>query len=282
MKKHIIFTDHNNPTLTKFLKEISSFKIYPSEIIVDLIKKAKNGDTKARDEVIHSNLRFVVTMAKKWQGRGVPLMDLISEGTLGLWHALDKFEPERGVPFISYAAHWIKQYIYQSIYWTGKEIRLPVSQHVSITKLLKTESEFLKKHTRLPSSQELSELTGISEEDINYLSQFSNKLVSVDDFLGGDSENNQVCDVIPNDEPLLDESLDNKLLHDELTKIIENLTIREHDIICMTFGINVEQVDSKFIADLFGICTERVRQIKEQALRKIKQRYGKAIKIFLQ
>ena len=220
VSKPIIFTDHTDPVLTAYLKEISKFPIYPANEIVKFIEKAQNGDLEARDIVVRSNLRFVVTIAKQWQGRGVPLMDLISEGNNGLLYAIEKFDINRGTPFISYAVHWIKQYIYQAIYWTGREIRLPVSQQVKIIQLLKAEADFAKSNLRNPSPSELSEITGIDEEDIHFLSQFSNKLISVDDFLGGDSENNQVCDVIPDGEPLLDEEVNKEYLYEQLEKIL--------------------------------------------------------------
>ena len=281
MSKPIIFTDHTDPVLTAYLKEISKFPIYPANEIVKFIEKAQNGDLEARDIVVRSNLRFVVTIAKQWQGRGVPLMDLISEGNNGLLYAIEKFDINRGTPFISYAVHWIKQYIYQAIYWTGREIRLPVSQQVKIIQLLKAEADFAKSNLRNPSPSELSEITGIDEEDINFLSQFSNKLISVDDFLGGDSENNQVCDVIPDGEPLLDEEVNKEYLYEQLEKILSKLSIREHDIICLFFGLGREPLENKVIGDLFGVGTERIRQIKENALKKLRNKYGDQIKQLL-
>ena len=281
MSKPIIFTDHTDPVLTAYLKEISKFPIYPANEIVKFIEKAQNGDLEARDIVVRSNLRFVVTIAKQWQGRGVPLMDLISEGNNGLLYAIEKFDINRGTPFISYAVHWIKQYIYQAIYWTGREIRLPVSQQVKIIQLLKAEADFAKSNLRNPSPSELSEITGIDEEDINFLSQFSNKLISVDDFLGGDSENNQVCDVIPDREPLLDETINKEYLYEQLEKILSKLSIREHDIICLLFGLGREPLENKVIGDLFGVGTERIRQIKENALKKLRNKYGDQIKQLL-
>ena len=281
MSKPIIFTDHTDPILTAYLKEISKFPIYPANEIVKFIEKAQNGDLEARDIVVRSNLRFVVTIAKQWQGRGVPLMDLISEGNNGLLYAIGKFDINRGTPFISYAVHWIKQYIYQAIYWNGREIRLPVSQQVKIIQLLKAEADFAKSNLRNPSPSELSEITGIDEEDINFLSQFSNKLISVDDFLGGDPENNQVCDVIPDREPLLDETINKEYLYEQLEKILSKLSIREHDIICLFFGLGREPLENKVIGDLFGVGTERIRQIKENALKKLRSRYGDQIKQLL-
>ena len=281
MSKPIIFTDHTDPILTAYLKEISKFPIYPANEIVKFIEKAQNGDLEARDIVVRSNLRFVVTIAKQWQGRGVPLMDLISEGNNGLLYAIGKFDINRGTPFISYAVHWIKQYIYQAIYWNGREIRLPVSQQVKIIQLLKAESDFAKSNLRNPSPSELSEITGIDEEDIHFLSQFSNKLISVDDFLGGDPENNQVCDIIPDREPLLDETINKEYLYEQLEKILSKLSIREHDIICLLFGLGREPLENKVIGDLFGVGTERIRQIKENALKKLRNKYGDQIKKLL-
>ena len=281
VSKPIIFTDHTDPVLTAYLKEISKFPIYPANEIVKFIEKAQNGDLEARDIVVRSNLRFVVTIAKQWQGRGVPLMDLISEGNNGLLYAIEKFDINRGTPFISYAVHWIKQYIYQAIYWTGREIRLPVSQQVKIIQLLKAEADFAKSNLRNPSPSELSEITGIDEEDINFLSQFSNKLISVDDFLGGDSENNQVCDVIPDKEPLLDETINKEYLYEQLEKILSKLSIREHDIICLFFGLGREPLENKVIGDLFGVGTEKLRQIKENALKELRNKYGDQIKQLL-
>lgn len=281
MSKPIIFTDHTDPILTAYLKEISKFPIYPANEIVKFIEKAQNGDLEARDIVVRSNLRFVVTIAKQWQGRGVPLMDLISEGNNGLLYAIRKFDINRGTPFISYAVHWIKQYIYQAIYWNGREIRLPVSQQVKIIQLLKAESDFAKSNLRNPSPSELSEITGIDEEDIHFLSQFSNKLISVDDFLGGDPENNQVCDIIPDREPLLDETINKEYLYEQLEKILSKLSIREHDILCLLFGLGREPLENKVIGDLFGVGTERIRQIKENALKKLRSRYGDQIKQLL-
>ena len=281
MSKPIIFTDHTDPILTAYLKEINKFPIYPANEIVKFIEKAQNGDLEARDIVVRSNLRFVVTIAKQWQGRGVPLMDLISEGNNGLLYAIGKFDINRGTPFISYAVHWIKQYIYQAIYWNGREIRLPVSQQVKIIQLLKAEADFAKSNLRNPSPSELSEITGIDEEDIHFLSQFSNKLISVDDFLGGDPENNQVCDVIPDREPLLDETINKEYLYEQLEKILSKLSIREHDIICLLFGLGREPLENKVIGDLFGVGTERIRQIKENALKKLRSRYGDQIKQLL-
>lgn len=281
MPKRIIFTDRKNPILSAYLKDISKYTIFPPEIIAELAVQAQQGDLHARDMIIKSNLRFVITIAKQFQNRGVPLMDLISEGSCGLIYAINKFDPERGTPFINYAVYWIKQFIYQAVYWTGKPIRLPVSQHIKVIQLLKASNSFAKTHSRPPSAQELANITGIDLSDIDYLSQFANKLVSVDEFLGGDSDNNQVCDIIPAKEIPLEDVIDRTFLNKELEKILSKLTVREHDVICLLFGINREPMESPQIGNLFGIGSERVRQIKDSALKKLKTRFGNRIKKLL-
>jgi RNA polymerase primary sigma factor len=276
--KKIIFTDRTDYLLNDYLRDISKFKILDSSEIIQLIKQAQEGDIRARDKVIYSNIRFVVTVAKQFQNRGVPLMDLISEGNIGLAHAVDKYDPEKGVPFLSYAIWWIKQKIYNAIYWHGKEIRLPLSQQMLVISITDATTKFLQKHHRNPSSEELSELTDIPVEQIDYLAQFSNKLVSVDDFIGGDEDNSQVCDVIPDGEPPLEDIVNKEFLTNELERYLSKLSIREHDLLCMYFGIGIPKVDVKTICDMYGVGGERVRQMKERALDKMRRRFGEKLK----
>lgn len=276
--KKIIFTDRTDYLLNDYLRDISKFKILDSSEVIQLIKQAQEGDIRARNKVIYSNIRFVVTVAKQFQNRGVPLMDLISEGNIGLAHAVDKYDPEKGVPFLSYAIWWIKQKIYNAIYWHGKEIRLPLSQQMLVISITDATTKFLQKHHRNPSSEELSELTDIPVEQIDYLAQFSNKLVSVDDFIGGDEDNSQVCDVIPDGEPPLEDTVNKEFLTNELERYLSKLSIREHDLLCMYFGIGIPKVDVKTICDMYGVGGERVRQMKERALDKMRRRFGEKLK----
>ncbi len=282
MSKKIIFTDRSDSLLSNYLKDISKYKILDSDNLIELIKEAQSGNELAKEKVIQSNLRFVVTIAKQFQNRGISLMDLISSGNLGLIKAIDKFDTSKGVAFLSYAVWWIKQGIYNSIYWHGKEIRLPMSQQLLVTNILNTSNEFFQKTGRNPSSEEISELTGIPVEQIDYLSQFSNKLVSVDDYIGGDDENSQVCDIIPDGEPPLEDIINKNFDLKVLEGILSKLSIREHDVICLLYGIGINQVNPKVVADMFGVGKERIRQMKESALSKIRRRFSKQLKHLLQ
>ena len=281
MIKKIIFTDRSDSLLTAYLRDISRYKILECSEINELIEKAQQGDEIAREKVVNANLRFVVTVAKQFQNRGLPLMDLISSGNEGLMKAVDKFDTKRGVTFLSYAIWWIRQSIYNSIYWQAKEIRLPMSQQLLVNTITDCIDKFLKEHHRNPSSIEISEITEIPVEQIDFLAQYSNKLVSVDDFIGGDEENSQVCDIIPGDEEPLEDVVNKQYVTDEIKGMLSRLTIREHDLLCMYFGIGMPKVNAKVIADMYGVGNERIRQMKEAALAKLKKRFSNKLKTLI-
>ena len=278
MNKKVIFTDRSDSLLTNYLRDISKYKIINGEDLVKLIDEAQNGNIQAREKVIQSNLRFVVTIAKQFQNRGIPLMDLISSGNEGLMKAIDKFDATKGVAFLSYAVWWIRQSIYNSIYWQAREIRLPMSQQLLVISILDASNKFLQTNHRTPSSEELAELTNIPREQIDYLAQFSNKLVSVDDFIGGDEDNSQVCDIIPDGEAPLEDEINKSYVTKELESLLSKLTIREHDLLCMLFGIGMSPVNPKIIADMYGVGGERIRQMKEGALSKLRRRFSNQLK----
>ena len=282
MSKKIIFTDYKDELLNSYLKDISKYKVLDSSEVAILISKAQSGDDEARDRLITSNLRFVVTIAKQYQNRGIPLMDLISAGTEGLIKSIDKFDVSKGTVFLTYAGWWIKQCIYNTIYAYGEEIRLPISQRLLVIKILDATNKFTQTYSRNPSTEELSEITGIEASQIDFLSQFSNKTLSVDDYVGGDEEGNQLCDVIPDNEPLLDDQINKKFVLDNLDNMLDSLPNREQDLIRMLFGIGMDPVDPKDVSDMFGVGKERIRQMKETALGRLKKKFSNQLKGLLQ
>lgn len=281
MQSKVIFTDNKDPLLVTYLRDISKYKILDSSEINELIIEAQKGNDIARNKVVNSNLRFVVTIAKQFQHRGVPLMDLIEAGNLGLIYSVDKFNIDKGFTFLSYAIWWIKQFIYKSIYWTSKVVRLPMSQQLLVNSITSTIESFIKEHHRNPSPMEISELTNIPLDQVDFLAQFSSKVVSVDDYIGGDEENNQICDIIPDNNVPLDDLLNHEYLSKELEKILGELSIREHDLLCMLFGIGMPPVNQKVIANMFGVGRERIRQMKEGALDKLRRRFSSKIQNIL-
>ena len=274
MNDKIIYTDYKDELLNSYLKDIAKYKILDTSEVAFLVSRAQQGDEKARERLITSNLRFVVTIAKKYQNRGISLMDLISAGTEGLIKSIEKFDTERGTVFLTYAGWWIKQCIYNTIYAHGEEIRLPISQRLLVIKILDATNDFVQKYSRNPSSEELAELTGIDIHQINFLSQFSNKLLSIDDFIGDSEEKNQLCDIIPDNEPLLDDQINKKFVLSNLDKMLDALSDREHDLIRMLFGIGMDPVDSTTVSEMYGVGKERIRQMKESALGKLKKKFA--------
>lgn len=281
MAKKIYFTDYKDDLLNSYLKDIAKYKVLDSSEISKLIIKAQNGDESARTKLIQANLRFVVTYAKQYQNRGISLMDLISAGNEGLIKCIDKYDINKGTAFLTYAGWWIKQSIYNIIYSHGNEIRLPVTQRLLVIKILDATNKFVQKHSRNPSIEELSELTGIDTFQITFLAQFSNKLLSVDDFIGGDEENTQLCDIIPDNEIPLDEQINRKFVLSNLDKMLETLPSREQDLIRMLYGIGMDAVESRTISDMFGVGRERIRQMKESALKRLKKKFGNTLKTLI-
>ena len=282
MSKKVIFTDYKDDLLNSYLKDISKYKVLDTSEVAILISRAQQGDETARNKVITSNLRFVVTIAKQYQNRGVPLMDLIAAGTEGLIKSVDKFDVTRGTVFLTYAGWWIKQCIYNTIYAHGEEIRLPISQRLIVIKILDATNKFLQTHSRNPSVEELVELTGVDAAQIDFLSQYSNKLLSIDDFIGGDEEGNQLCDVIPDEEAPLDDQINRKFVLSDLDNMLDTLSNREQDLLRMYFGIGMDPVDSKTISEMFGVGKERIRQMKETALRRLKKKFYHQLKGLVQ
>ena len=282
MSKKVIFTDYKDDLLNSYLKDISKYKVLDTSEVAILISMAQQGDEAARNKVITSNLRFVVTIAKQYQNRGVPLMDLIAAGTEGLIKSVDKFDVTRGTVFLTYAGWWIKQCIYNTIYAHGEEIRLPISQRLIVIKILDATNKFLQTHSRNPSVEELVELTGVDAAQIDFLSQYSNKLLSIDDFIGGDEEGNQLCDVIPDEEDPLDDQINRKFVLSDLDNMLDTLSNREQDLLRMYFGIGMDPVDSKTISEMFGVGKERIRQMKETALRRLKKKFYHQLKGLVQ
>lgn len=282
MSKKVIFTDYKDDLLNSYLKDISKYKVLDTSEVAILISRAQQGDEAARNKVITSNLRFVVTIAKQYQNRGVPLMDLIAAGTEGLIKSVDKFDVTRGTVFLTYAGWWIKQCIYNTIYAHGEEIRLPISQRLIVIKILDATNKFLQTHSRNPSVEELVELTGVDASQIDFLSQYSNKLLSIDDFIGGDEEGNQLCDVIPDEEAPLDDQINRKFVLSDLDNMLDALSNREQDLLRMYFGIGMDPVDSKTISEMFGVGKERIRQMKETALRRLKKKFYHQLKGLVQ
>lgn len=268
----------NRDAIKSYLKDIASIPLLTPDEEKELGKLAKQGDKKAQDKLVISNLRFVISVAKQYQHQGLPLDELISAGNMGLMHAATKFDVDRGFKFISYAVWWIRQSILKALYSTSRTIRLPLNQINNVSKVLKTIKDFEQKYERTPTTKELEALTELSEDKISKLIEYSKYTVSIDTPFSDDEEAGTLVDIIPNhnstnaDEALIKESNTNQIL-----SILNLLRDREHDILRLYYGINVRQMNMEEIGELFGVSAERIRQIKKKALDMLREDYSKEL-----
>lgn len=257
-------------TLKLYLKEVSKIPLLSQEEEFQMARLAKLGDKRAFDRLVSSNLRFVISVAKQYQGKGLTLIDLINEGNIGLIKAAEKFDETKGFKFISYAIWWIRQAIFQALGDQSRTIRLPINQVNTITKIGKAVTRFEQENQRQPSFEELEEILHIPEEKIIEICGIAQHCTSID-VPFKDTEESTLEDILPNpnspdsDQNLLDESKSISIMN-----VLNYLPDREHDIILMFFGIGMKEMVLEEIAKHFGITTERVRQMKERALETLK------------
>ena len=264
-------TNRESASLDKYLQEIGREPLVSVEEEVDLAQRIRQGDERALDKLVRANLRFVVSVSKQYQNQGLSLPDLINEGNLGLIKAAEKFDETRGFKFISYAVWWIRQSILQALAEQSRIVRLPLNQVGSLNKINKAFSAFEQKYERKPSAEELAHELDMPEDKVADTLKVSGRSTSIDaPFAEG--EDNSLLDVLPNaDSPVADRSLINESLSKEIDRALDTLTERESEIIKMFFGIGCQEMTLEEIGEQFGLTRERVRQIKEKAIRRLRQ-----------
>ena len=262
-------TNRESASLDKYLQEIGREELISVDREVELAGRIRNGDRAALEELVRSNLRFVVSVAKQYQNQGLSLPDLINEGNLGLIKAAEKFDETRGFKFISYAVWWIRQSILQALAEQSRIVRLPLNQVGSMNKINKALQRFEQEHERRPSAEELAEALDMPVDKIAETLKMSGRHVSVDaPFVEG--EDNSLIDVMVNeDSPNADRGLINESLSTEIGRALATLTPREADILRKFFGIGTPEKTLEEIGDELHLTRERVRQIKEKAIRKL-------------
>ncbi len=262
-------TNRESQSLDKYLQEIGREPLIDVNEEVELAGRIRNGDRRALEKLVRSNLRFVVSVAKQYQNQGLSLPDLINEGNLGLIKAAEKFDETRGFKFISYAVWWIRQSILQALAEQSRIVRLPLNQVGSLNKINKAFQRFEQEHERRPSAEELAEELDIPVDKIADTLRMSGRHVSMDaPFVEG--EDNCLIDVMENeDSPNADRGLINESLSTEISRALATLTPREELILRKCFGIGVPEKTLEEIGDELNLTRERVRQIKEKAVRKL-------------
>lgn len=274
-------TDRQDASLGLYFKDVSKQPMISPEEEIELTKEIKKGNNAAAEKLIRANLRFVISVAKQYQGKGLPLIDLIQEGNCGLIEASKKFDESRGFRFISYAVWWIRQSIMKAISDQCRTIRVPMNQVVSISKINKVSDKFEQINGRRPSLEEIEEEINLDASKINITLASNNKTISLDSPLK-DEEASCLLDVIPNNDSLpADSDASKSDIINGIETVLEKLPYRDRDIIRMSFGIGMHPMPNDEIANRFGIGGERVRQIQHSTLSYIKKNYADELKDLL-
>lgn len=271
-------TNRESASLDKYLQEIGREELISVSEEVELARRIRRGDQAALDKLTRANLRFVVSVAKQYQNQGLSLPDLINEGNLGLIRAARKFDETRGFKFISYAVWWIRQSILQALAEQSRIVRLPLNQVGSLNKISKELSKFEQENERKPSADELAERLDIPVEKVSDTLRVSGRHISVDaPFVEG--EDNSLLDVLTNDDsPMADFTLNQESLSKEVDRALKQLYEREREILKMFFGIGCQEMTLEEIGAKFDLTRERVRQIKEKAIRRLKAQKSDLLK----
>jgi RNA polymerase primary sigma factor len=275
-------TNRESASLDKYLQEIGHEELISVEEEVELAQRIRQGDRKALEKLTKANLRFVVSVAKQYQNQGLSLPDLINEGNLGLIKAAEKFDETRGFKFISYAVWWIRQSILQAIAEQSRIVRLPLNQVGSVNKINRVLNKFEQENERRPSIDEIADKVDLPQDKIEDAMKVNNRHVSVDaPFIDG--EDNSLLDILINDDsPMADRTLVLESLRDEINRALLTLNERERNIIEAFFGINQPEMTLEEIGDKYGLTRERVRQIKEKAIRRLRHNTkNKLLKTYL-
>lgn len=264
-------TNRETASLDKYLQEIGKVDLITAEEEVELARKIKAGDQLALEKLTKANLRFVVSVAKQYQNQGLSLPDLINEGNLGLIKAAQRFDETRGFKFISYAVWWIRQSILQALAEQSRIVRLPLNKIGSINKINKAYAQLEQEHEREPSAREIAGVLEMGEDDVKESMRNAGRHVSMDAPLV-EGEDSNLYDVLRSDEsPNPDEDLMNDSLRTEIERSLATLTEREADVIRLYFGLGGQHpMTLEEIGEKFDLTRERVRQIKEKAIRRLK------------
>lgn len=275
-------TNRESASLEKYLQEIGHQDLLTADEEVELAQQIKKGDRKALERLTKANLRFVVSVAKQYQNKGLSLPDLINEGNLGLIKAAEKYDETRGFKFISYAVWWIRQSILQAIAEQSRIVRLPLNQVGSVNRIARELNKFEQENERKPSVEEMADRIDLPEEKIAEAMKINTHHVSMDAPFA-DGEDNSLLDFLPNtDSPSTDNVLDQESLRTEIGRVLDVLNDREQKVIKAFFGIGMQEMTLEEIGDKYNLTREKVRQIKEKAIRRLRYNTkSKTLKTYL-
>ncbi len=258
-----------------YLREIGKIPLLTPEEEADLAQRIVKGDKKAKDKMVESNMRLVVSIAKRYGGRGLDFLDLIQEGNTGLLRAVEKFDPDKGFKFSTYATWWVRQAITRAIADQARTIRIPVHMVETINKVLRTTRKLTTELNREPTNEEIAKELDMEPEKIDYVMRIKQDIASLDASVGreGDDEDSVLGDFVEDEErDSPEDSAANQILKEQLAEIISTLTEREQKIIRLRFGIGGGRPHTlEEVGNEFAVTRERIRQIEAKALSKLRK-----------
>ncbi len=266
-------TNRETASLDKYLQEIGRVDLITADEEVELARRIKAGDKVALERLTKANLRFVVSVSKQYQNQGLALPDLINEGNLGLIKAAERFDETRGFKFISYAVWWIRQSILQALAEQARIVRLPLNKIGTINKINRAFSELEQKYERPPTAEELAEFLECSISDVKQSLMSAGRHVSMDaNLVEGEEASSNLYDILPNDSLIgPEENLMLESLRKDIDRSLSTLTGREGDVVKLYYGLGGKHpMTLEEIGERFDLTRERVRQIKEKAIRRLK------------
>ncbi len=267
--------DVSDDSVRLYLREIGKIPLLSAEEEMDLARRIVEGDKKAKDKMAEANMRLVVSIAKRYSGRGLDFLDLIQEGNTGLLRAVEKFDPDKGFKFSTYATWWIRQAITRAIADQARTIRIPVHMVETINKLLRTQRRMTQELNREPTIEELSKELDMEPEKIEYVIKIKQDISSLDAGVGRDGEDDDsvLQDFIVDEDTVSPEdSASNQLLKEQVQEILSSLSDREQKIVRMRFGLdNGKNHTLEEVGQEFAVTRERIRQIEAKALAKLRK-----------
>jgi RNA polymerase primary sigma factor len=268
--------------LDQYLYEVSTYPLLKGTEEQDVARRIRQGDQDALQELVRRNLRFVISVAKKYQNRGLPLIDLIGEGNVGLLTAARKFDPDQGVKFISYAVWWIRQAILASLAKQGRTVRVPLNRTADLSRVAKASEILRQKLRREPHPEELAEITGLSIAVVRSLASLNTGDVRLDAPMDPTGDRSLIERFVADELPDSEEAAMNRFLNDEIERALTTLPTRDAEVLRLYFGIEdgrehtLEEIGLKL-----GVTRERVRQLRDRALKRLREGdVGRALSSF--
>lgn len=275
LSKGQYFDDVSDDSVRLYLREIGKIPLLNAEEELELAKKVVAGDKRAKDKMAEANMRLVVSIAKRYSGRGLDFLDLIQEGNTGLLRAVEKFDPDKGFKFSTYATWWIRQAITRAIADQARTIRIPVHMVETINKLLRTQRRMTQELNREPTIEELGKELEMEPEKVEYVIKIKQDITSLDAGVGRDGEDDDstLSDFIEDEESATPEdSAANQLLKEQVQAVLSSLSEREQKIVRMRFGLdNGKSHTLEEVGQEFAVTRERIRQIEAKALAKLRK-----------